>query len=53
MLREAPRCRFVQTAYFAPKGLGGLLDGYALYPLHARIFSRMADRIAAAAAGGR
>jgi uncharacterized protein YbjT (DUF2867 family) len=50
---EPPRSRFVQTAYFAPKGLGGLLYWYALYPLHARIFSRMADRIAAAAAGGR
>jgi hypothetical protein len=35
----APRCRFAQTAYFAPKGLAGLLYWYALYPLHRRIFS--------------
>ncbi len=28
-----------QTAYFAPKGLGGLVYWYALYPFHARIFS--------------
>jgi uncharacterized protein YbjT (DUF2867 family) len=46
---EAQQCRFVQTAYFAPKGLGGLLYWYLLYPIHARIFSAMADRIAAAA----
>ena len=28
-----------QTAFFAPKGLSGLLYWYALYPIHARIFS--------------
>jgi hypothetical protein len=46
---EAPRCRFVQTAFFAPKGLAGLAYWYALYPIHGRLFSRLADRIAAAA----
>ena len=45
----APRCRFAQTAFFAPKGLAGLLYWYALYPLHRRIFSLLADRIAQAA----
>lgn len=31
--------RLVQTAFFAPKGLGGLLYWYGLYPIHAFIFS--------------
>jgi len=47
-----PRCRFVQTAFFAPKGLAGLAYWYALYPVHGPIFSRLADRIAAAAESG-
>ena len=36
----------VQTAYFAPKGLSGLLYWYAIYPLHGIIFSRMIDAVA-------
>jgi uncharacterized protein YbjT (DUF2867 family) len=36
----------VQTAYFAPRGLSGLLYWYLLYPLHAVIFSGMVKRIA-------
>jgi hypothetical protein len=43
---EASRSRLVQTAYFASKGLGGMLYWYALYPLHGLIFSRMPKRIA-------
>ncbi len=35
-----------QTAFFAPKGLVGLLYWYALYPLHARIFSGLVRRLA-------
>ncbi|MBZ0102576.1 MAG: SDR family oxidoreductase [Thermoanaerobaculia bacterium] len=35
-----------QTAFFAPKGLGGFLYWYALYPLHALIFSGLARRLA-------
>lgn len=35
-----------QTAFFAPKGLAGLLYWYALYPLHALIFSGLARRLA-------
>ena len=38
--------KLVQTAYFAPKGLFGLLYWYGLYPLHALIFSSMIDHIA-------
>jgi len=37
---------FVQTAFFDPKGLSGLLYWYILYPIHALIFSGMVNRIA-------
>ena len=40
------RTRLVQTAFFASKGLFGLLYWYALYPLHALIFSGMIREIA-------
>ena len=36
----------VQTAYFAPKGLPGLLYWYGVYPLHKVVFSRMIDAVA-------
>lgn len=35
----------VQTAFFAPKGLFGLLYWYSLYPVHGPIFSRMIRKI--------
>jgi len=47
----SPCSRLVQTAFFDPKGLAGLAYWYALYPIHGRIFSRLADRIGAAARG--
>lgn len=31
--------RLVQTAFFEPRGLGGLAYWYALYPAHAKIFA--------------
>jgi hypothetical protein len=31
----------IQTAFFEPKGLSGLLYWYGLYPIHAFIFSGM------------
>ncbi|MCJ7659446.1 MAG: SDR family oxidoreductase [Anaerolineales bacterium] len=37
---------FVQTAYFAPKGLGGFLYWYVLYPVHSLVFSGMITAIA-------
>ena len=40
-----------QTAFFAPKGLAGLLYWYALYPVHALIFSGLVRRLAARAEG--
>lgn len=39
------RTRFVQTAFFAPKGLFGLLYWYALYPIHGPIFSSLIDKL--------
>ncbi len=35
-----------QTAFFAPRGLAGWTYWYALYPLHAIIFSRLISNIA-------
>jgi uncharacterized protein YbjT (DUF2867 family) len=43
---------FVQTAYFAPKGLGGFLYWYVLYPLHSLVFSGMIAAIARQAEDG-
>ncbi|MDF1499337.1 MAG: SDR family oxidoreductase [Anaerolineales bacterium] len=39
-----------QTAYFAPKGLFGLLYWYGLYPIHAWIFSGLIREVAKMAA---
>jgi hypothetical protein len=36
----------VQSAYFAPKGLFGLLYWYLLYPIHSLIFSGLIREIA-------
>jgi hypothetical protein len=54
-LRSDGRTLLEQTAYFAPKGLPGLLYWYLLYPVHALIFSglirdigRRAERAGAA-----
>ena len=40
------RTKLVQTAFFEPKGLMGLLYWYLLYPIHAWIFGAMAHEIA-------
>jgi uncharacterized protein YbjT (DUF2867 family) len=37
--------RLTQTAFFAPKGLFGLLYWYLLYPVHGLIFSRLIQKI--------
>ena len=42
---ENDRTRVAQTAFFAPKGLAGLLYWYVLYPIHGLIFSRMIRNI--------
>jgi uncharacterized protein YbjT (DUF2867 family)/uncharacterized protein YndB with AHSA1/START domain len=41
-----------QTAFFAPKGLFGWLYWYALYPVHALIFSGLVERVGRGAEGG-
>lgn len=40
------RVTLVQTAFFAPKGLFGLIYWYGLYPLHGLIFSGLIRRLA-------
>lgn len=42
---DKQKSRLVQTAYFAPKGLSGLLYWYVLYPIHALIFAGMVKKI--------
>lgn len=37
--------QLIQTAYFEPKGLFGLVYWYGLYPIHSLIFSSMIDHI--------
>ncbi len=41
----------VQTAYFAPRGLLGLLYWYVLYPIHAAIFANLVRKVAERARG--
>jgi uncharacterized protein YbjT (DUF2867 family) len=50
--RADGRTDLVQTAFFAPKGLFGLLYWYSIYPLHKLIFPGMIDEIARRAVGG-
>lgn len=40
-----------QTAYFAPRGLGGFFYWYLLYPIHGFIFSGLIRKVAARACG--
>jgi uncharacterized protein YndB with AHSA1/START domain len=47
--QEDGQTLLVQTAFFAPKGLFGLLYWYSLYPIHGPIFNSMIDRITEAA----
>lgn len=44
--RDDGRADLVQTAYFASKGLFGLVYWYSIYPLHGLIFSRMIEAVA-------
>jgi hypothetical protein len=46
---EGTGSRLTQRASFYPRGLAGRAYWYSLIPFHALIFSRMANRIAAAA----
>jgi len=49
---DKQKTRLVIKAFFAPKGLFGLLYWYALYPIHAVIFSGMLEKLAEQAEGG-
>jgi uncharacterized protein YbjT (DUF2867 family) len=49
--QSAERSDLIQTALFEPKGLGGILYWYFLYPVHRLIFSCMIQRIAERAEG--
>jgi hypothetical protein len=40
------RTLLTQTAYFAPRGLWGLVYWYLLYPIHSFIFSGMIKKVA-------
>ncbi len=51
--QEDGRTLLSQTAFFAPRGLWGLVYWYALYPIHQLIFSGMARRVADRAVAGR
>jgi uncharacterized protein YbjT (DUF2867 family) len=42
---DGNRSRLTQTAYFAPKGLGGLAYWYGLYPVHRVIFRNLIRRV--------
>ena len=44
------RTRLIQTAFFAPKGLFGLLYWYLLWPVHGFMFSRLIGKLAERAA---
>jgi uncharacterized protein YbjT (DUF2867 family) len=44
-LQADGRTAFTQTAFFAPKGLFGLLYWYGLTPIHGLIFDRMIDAL--------
>jgi uncharacterized protein YbjT (DUF2867 family) len=43
---EGDDARLVQTALFRPNGLAGFLYWYALYPIHAAMFSRLVRAVA-------
>lgn len=43
---EEGQARLIQTAYFAPKGLFGLLYWYGLYPIHHLVFSGLIRNLA-------
>lgn len=43
--QTAKRTQLIQTAFFAPKGLFGLLYWYLLYPIHGLIFSGLINSL--------
>ena len=49
--QEDGQTLLVQTAFFAPKGLFGLIYWYSLYPIHGPIFNSMIETLGAEAEG--
>lgn len=49
--QEDGQTLLVQTAFFAPKGLFGLLYWYSLYPIHGPVFSSMIETLGREAEG--
>ncbi|MER2599203.1 MAG: SDR family oxidoreductase [Caldilineales bacterium] len=47
--RGSGRTLLIQTAFFAPKGVPGLLYWYSLYPIHGPIFNSTIERLSKAA----
>ena len=43
--QEDGQTLLVQTAFFAPKGLFGLIYWYSLYPIHGPIFNSMIETL--------
>jgi hypothetical protein len=43
---DTRHCKLQQTAFFAPRGLTGLLYWYLLYPVHAFIFCGLVRNLA-------
>jgi uncharacterized protein YbjT (DUF2867 family) len=50
---EGSGSRLVQTAFFSPKGLGGFIYWYGLYPIHTVIFGSLIRAIAERAEAAR
>ncbi len=48
-IESSEQTMLLQTAFFEPKGLLGLLYWYLLYPIHNLIFSGLVQKIAASA----
>lgn len=46
VVQDNDNTRLVQTATFAPRGLGGVVYWYALYPIHRLIFTALCNAIA-------
>ena len=46
IIPKGNQSQLVQTALYAPKGLLGMLDWYAMYPAHLFLFGSMARNVA-------
>lgn len=49
---QGGKSELIQTAFFVPKGLSGLVYWYGIYPLHSIIFGRLINEVARRAEDG-